>query len=303
MVCETKPLPRCAGHAGPALRESLQRFRAAFPGEPDPCVLLAAESQIGRLHAHVATAQQWVRDAASEQERQEAERYLTAARARLRERWAERDGTARAAALSADDQQAWDQAEKDWRYCEERCGAHEMAADAAWGIDDARAEHHDAIAARYRAEAEQHAATQTQILAGARARRSAPAPVPTPTGAGYSDADDVHDAARAYGLDRLEAEHQRAFDDETARETAVSRVEPRHAELDYLRQHQPASYALNESEVRHVLGTDRAGLAALEQTGSLPLATDAGSGRVAMYRLGDVARVARLAAELERIAA
>lgn len=94
-MCEIKPLPRCAGHAGPALEAALRQYRNAFPGGPSPCVLLAAECRIGTLHAHVATAAHWVRSADGDADREEAKHYLEGARKRLHARWAERDSAAR----------------------------------------------------------------------------------------------------------------------------------------------------------------------------------------------------------------
>ena len=147
------------------------------------------------------------------------------------------------------EQAAWDGAETGRRYAETRAEAYSAMADDEVGVNDQAAARHDAMAGRFRADAEAHARTQAAILECAKARRSAPAPVA------------VH-------------------------------LAPRHAELAYVQQHQPPTYALNDSEVRSLLGTDRTGLAALEQAGTLRPVTGAGSGRVAMYGLGDVARVA-----------
>lgn len=179
---------RCAGHAGSALREALVRYRAACPGGPSPCVLLETESRIGRLHAHVAVASSWLRDAETPGERAEAQAYLEQARAKLKARWAEGAAAARAAALTADEQLRWDAAEHDRRHAEERQAVCEAMADARVGIDDSAADRYNRLAAHHRDAAAEYAATQQQIMAGARARRSAPAAAaPAPARVELSD--------------------------------------------------------------------------------------------------------------------
>ncbi|MBT0993905.1 hypothetical protein KIN34_06345 [Cellulomonas sp. DKR-3] len=120
-------------------------------------------------------ASAYVRDAETDEERQEAERYLEQARERLRRRWAERAATSQAAALTADEQTAWDVAEHDRRHAEERTEAYEQMADARWGVDGSAADRYDRLAAHHRQAAAEAKATQDRILAGARARRSTPA--------------------------------------------------------------------------------------------------------------------------------
>ena len=297
---------RCAGHTRPQLEAKLAAFQRAYPGAPSPCALMSAEAaterRIGVLHGHVKVAEHQLRVAETAEDREAAAEYLAAARARLAARWAERDGVAQAATLADDEQAAYDIAETSRQYAETRCEAYALAADRYLTIDDVKADRYDSLSAHYRAEADQHAAVQEQILGGARPRRAAPASGPAPT------ADEAafvaeHGPADLPTFRRLSRAADEAPFEEAARETTPVRLAPRHAELAYLRQHQPASYAMNEDETRAVLGVDHAGLAALEAAGHLPRATNAGSGRVAMYALGDVARVAGRAAERERVAA
>lgn len=192
-MCEIKPLPRCAGHAGPALEAALRQYRAAHPGGPSPCVLLAAECQIGALHAHVATAGGWARSSESAAERSEAQRYLEDARARLHARWAERDSAARdrlatvraaraggagaaGVALTADEHERWVAAGRDAELSESRATRFDGLADAAaWDGDERAAGRHAWMADRCRESAALARQEQQALLERARARTRAAA--------------------------------------------------------------------------------------------------------------------------------
>jgi len=190
-MCEIKPLPRCAGHAGPALEAALARYRAVHPGGPSPCVLLAAECTIGTLHAHVTTAQHWVRSADGDADHDEARRYLEDAQARLHARWAERDASSqsrlaavRAAraggagaagvALTADERDRWETAGRDAALSESRAVRFDGLADeAVWDGDERSAGRHAWMADRCRESASLARQEQSSLLERARTRTRA----------------------------------------------------------------------------------------------------------------------------------